>query len=133
MKSLFSGSWNASIAALINSVFAALSCSFVGFSIRESRFAFSSITSISKAFSKFSDSLSADSPTVLSNIFLSYGVIRAFSLMILLAKEVKVSSSFAPKATFIISSFMEIVGLRSSGLVSDFFDFVTPTASTITK
>ena len=50
-----------------------------------------------------------------------------------LAKEVNVSSSRAPSVTFIISSFRLTAGLRSSGRVSLFLDFVTPTASTITK
>ena len=53
--------------------------------------------------------------------------------MMRLANEVKVSSSFAPSATFIISSFKLTEGLRSKVRVSDFLDFVTPTASTITK
>ena len=72
-------------------------------------------------------------PTVLLNSVRSRSVIWLLSRITRFARDVRVSSSFAPMATFSISSFMLTEGLRSSVRVSVFLDFVTPTASTITK
>ena len=76
----------------------------------------------------------AGRPTVLAKSRRSPLSISLFNRIRRLAREVSVSASRAPRATFSISSFSDTEGLRSSGRVtSSFFDFVTPTASTMTK
>ena len=53
--------------------------------------------------------------------------------MMRFASDVRISASVVFSAAFIISSFMLTLGLRSRARVSHFLDFVTPTASTMTK
>ena len=77
--------------------------------------------------------LPALAPTAWANSARSLSVIWLFRRMTRFAREVRVSSSFAPMATLSISSFMLTEGLRSRVRVSVFLDLVTPTASTITK
>ena len=95
--------------------------------------AFSAITSSSKALRRLLAMSRAGNPTFFLNSLCSLSVICLSSLVILLASEIRVSLLLSPKATFIINSFIETVGFLSRLLVSDFLDFVTPTASTITK
>ena len=133
IKSRTSGFWNGSTACLISSFCALVLCSGVGETVPFSVQALAWIISSSKAFNKPSATCSADFPTVSRNCLCSLRSILQLRRITRFASEVSVSSSRAPRAMFIISSFMETVGFRSSVRVSVFLDSVTPTASTITK